>query len=101
MADTVFDYQALKSIIPHRYPFLLIDRVTLTDPDNAVGIKSADPPWSAQWPGFGAEKRRIGQLPLCNIFPSRLSESGRIFFDVEQIVDDLKCETGGVTVAAQ
>jgi beta-hydroxyacyl-ACP dehydratase FabZ len=41
MAETVLDYEAIKKIIPHRYPFLLIDRVTITDPDKtAVGIKS-------------------------------------------------------------
>ena len=41
MPPTVLDYDALKKIIPHRYPFLLIDKVTVTDPDKtAVGIKS-------------------------------------------------------------
>ncbi len=40
MADIVLDYDAIKKIIPHRFPFLLIDRVTITDPDkSAVGIK--------------------------------------------------------------
>ena len=41
MAETVLDFEAIKKAIPHRYPFLLIDRVTITDPDkSAVGIKS-------------------------------------------------------------
>src|SRR6266480_3593693 len=41
MSQTVLDYDALKKAIPHRYPFLLIDRVTITDPEkSAVGIKS-------------------------------------------------------------
>src|SRR5437016_2553671 len=41
MPPTVLDYDALKKAIPHRYPFLLIDRVTITDPEkSAVGIKS-------------------------------------------------------------
>ena len=40
MADIVLDYEAVKKAIPHRFPFLLIDRVTITDPDkSAVGIK--------------------------------------------------------------
>jgi beta-hydroxyacyl-ACP dehydratase FabZ len=38
---TVLDFDALKKVIPHRYPFLLIDKVTITDPDkSAIGIKS-------------------------------------------------------------
>src|SRR5580765_7627661 len=41
MSPTVLDFDTLKKIIPHRYPFLLIDKVTITDPDkSAVGIKS-------------------------------------------------------------
>jgi len=41
MSQTVLDFEALKKAIPHRYPFLLIDRVTITEADkSAVGIKS-------------------------------------------------------------
>jgi len=41
MSQTVLDFEGLKKAIPHRYPFLLIDRVTITEPDkSAVGIKS-------------------------------------------------------------
>ena len=41
MSQTVLDYDALKKVIPHRYPFLLIDKVTITEPGkSAVGIKS-------------------------------------------------------------
>jgi beta-hydroxyacyl-ACP dehydratase FabZ len=37
---TTLDFEGLKKAIPHRYPFLLIDRVTITEPDKtAVGIK--------------------------------------------------------------
>ena len=40
MSSTVLDFEALKKAIPHRFPFLLIDRVTITDPEkSAVGIK--------------------------------------------------------------
>src|SRR6266850_1260875 len=40
MPLTVLDFDALKKTIPHRFPFLLVDRVTITDPDKtAVGIK--------------------------------------------------------------
>lgn len=41
MADIVLDFDALKKAIPHRFPFLLIDRVTITEPaKKAIGIKS-------------------------------------------------------------
>jgi len=37
----VLDFEAIKAAIPHRYPFLLIDKVTITEPDKkATGIKS-------------------------------------------------------------
>src|SRR5579872_3803275 len=40
MPDVTLDYDALKRTIPHRFPFLLIDRVTITDPEkSAVGLK--------------------------------------------------------------
>jgi beta-hydroxyacyl-ACP dehydratase FabZ len=40
MSPTVLDFDAIKKAIPHRFPFLLVDRVTITDPDKtAVGIK--------------------------------------------------------------
>src|SRR5882762_634070 len=40
MSQTVLDFDALKKTIPHRFPFLLIDRVTITEPDKAAtGIK--------------------------------------------------------------
>jgi 3-hydroxyacyl-[acyl-carrier-protein] dehydratase len=36
-----FDYAAIERILPHRYPFLLIDRITAFEPDKRiVGIKS-------------------------------------------------------------
>src|SRR5690349_12907617 len=41
MPPTVLNFDDLKKAIPHRYPFLLIDKVTITDPDKtAIGIKS-------------------------------------------------------------
>ena len=40
MPDIVLDFDALKKTIPHRFPFLLVDRVTITQVDkSAVGIK--------------------------------------------------------------
>ena len=35
------DYQAIERILPHRYPFLLVDRVTEFEPDRRiVGVKN-------------------------------------------------------------
>ena len=35
------DYAAIERILPHRYPFLLVDRITELDPDKRiVGIKN-------------------------------------------------------------
>src|SRR5437762_2734441 len=40
MSEVVLDFESLKKAIPHRFPFLLIDRVTITEPDKkAVGLK--------------------------------------------------------------
>ncbi len=40
MPPTVLNFDELKKVIPHRYPFLLIDKVTITEPSkSAVGIK--------------------------------------------------------------
>jgi 3-hydroxyacyl-[acyl-carrier-protein] dehydratase len=39
--DTVFDYAAIERILPHRYPFLLVDRIVAFEPDRRiVGIKN-------------------------------------------------------------
>ena len=36
------DYSAIERILPHRYPFLLVDRITELEPDKRiVGIKDA------------------------------------------------------------
>ena len=41
MSDIVLDFEAIKKAIPHRYPFLLIDKVTITEVGKtATGIKS-------------------------------------------------------------
>jgi 3-hydroxyacyl-[acyl-carrier-protein] dehydratase len=32
-----FDYAAIERILPHRYPFLLVDRITEFEPDKRIG----------------------------------------------------------------
>ena len=40
MAEIALDFEAVKKAIPHRFPFLLVDRVTITEAGkSAVGIK--------------------------------------------------------------
>ena len=39
-APTVLDINQLQEIIPHRYPFLLIDRITLLSGYTAIGVKN-------------------------------------------------------------
>lgn len=41
MADPVLDIAAIVELIPHRYPFLLVDRVVELDPgERVVGLKN-------------------------------------------------------------
>ena len=40
MPDTSFDITRIQEVLPHRYPFLLVDRVTAVEPGvRATGIK--------------------------------------------------------------
>jgi beta-hydroxyacyl-ACP dehydratase FabZ len=36
----VMDIQAIRDILPHRYPMLLVDRIEELEPDRVVGIKN-------------------------------------------------------------
>jgi 3-hydroxyacyl-[acyl-carrier-protein] dehydratase len=50
------DYAAIERILPHRYPFLLVDRVTEFDPDKRiVGIKNVSRNEEHLWRGAGHE----------------------------------------------
>ena|SRR6185437_10416424 len=55
MPETILDFEALKKAIPHRFPFLLIDRVKITDPEkSAVGTKCVsgnEPFFQGHFPG--------------------------------------------------
>ncbi|MCL1916917.1 MAG: 3-hydroxyacyl-ACP dehydratase FabZ [Peptococcaceae bacterium] len=50
------DSQAIQKIIPHRYPFLLVDRIESCDPGKrAVGIKNVtvnEPFFQGHFPGY-------------------------------------------------
>jgi UDP-3-O-[3-hydroxymyristoyl] N-acetylglucosamine deacetylase/3-hydroxyacyl-[acyl-carrier-protein] dehydratase len=55
VSTPVFDIQRIAQILPHRYPFLLVDRVIELDPGNrGVGIKNVtvnEPFFQGHWPG--------------------------------------------------
>ncbi|RDV84730.1 3-hydroxyacyl-ACP dehydratase FabZ [Ammonifex thiophilus] len=52
----MMDVRAIQKLLPHRYPFLLLDRVTLLEPGKrAVGIKNVtvnEPFFTGHFPGY-------------------------------------------------
>ena len=55
-----FDYSAIERILPHRYPFLLVDRIVEFEPDKrVVGIKNV----SFDEPHLSADARDVS--PSC------------------------------------
>ncbi len=38
--DYVMDLEAIKKILPHRYPFILVDRILRMDENSIVGLKN-------------------------------------------------------------
>ena len=55
MLTLPLDYTAIERILPHRYPFLLVDRITELEPDKRiVGIKNVtvnEPFFQGHFPG--------------------------------------------------
>ena len=51
----VLDIQAIRDILPHRYPFLLVDRITELEQERIVGIKNVtfnEPFFTGHFPDF-------------------------------------------------
>jgi 3-hydroxyacyl-[acyl-carrier-protein] dehydratase len=51
----LMDIDAIREILPHRYPFLLVDAILELEPERIVGIKNvtANEPWSqGHFPDF-------------------------------------------------
>lgn len=51
----VMDIQAIREILPHRYPMLLVDRIEELEPDRIVGIKNVsvnEPFFMGHFPEF-------------------------------------------------
>ncbi len=55
VADSILDVNRIREIIPHRYPFLLIDRITYLEPGlKALGYKNVstnEPFFQGHFPG--------------------------------------------------
>src|ERR1043166_3470051 len=51
----VMDIQAIREILPHRYPMLLVDRITELEAERIVGIKNVtvnEPFFNGHFPDF-------------------------------------------------
>jgi len=55
-AKDIINVEQIQGLIPHRYPFLLVDRITdLVEGESAVGIKNVtfnEPHFQGHFPGF-------------------------------------------------
>lgn len=54
LSKTVYDIQQIERILPHRYPFLLIDRIVQMDKQTITGIKNItlnEPQFTGHFPG--------------------------------------------------
>src|ERR1700730_236406 len=52
---TTLDNDAIRAILPHRYPFLLVDRIIEMDAEHVVGIKNVtanEPFFLGHFPDF-------------------------------------------------
>jgi 3-hydroxyacyl-[acyl-carrier-protein] dehydratase len=52
---SVLDIDAIRDILPHRYPMLLVDRILELEPDRVVGIKNVtinEPFFDGHFPDF-------------------------------------------------
>ncbi len=52
---TVLDINEIRQILPHRYPFLLVDRIVEMEPERVVGIKNVtanEPFFTGHFPDF-------------------------------------------------
>src|SRR6266849_9593 len=51
----ILEINEIREILPHRYPFLLVDRIIEMEPERIVGIKNVtanEPHFTGHFPGF-------------------------------------------------
>ncbi len=54
LSKTVYDINQIEKILPHRYPFLLVDRIVAMDKETITGIKNItlnEPQFTGHFPG--------------------------------------------------
>lgn len=54
LTQTVYDIHAIMGMLPHRYPFLLVDKVVYLDQESVVGVKNVtmnEPFFQGHFPG--------------------------------------------------
>ncbi|HNR55769.1 MAG TPA: 3-hydroxyacyl-ACP dehydratase FabZ, partial [Flavobacteriales bacterium] len=52
--EPLFDIQAIEKMLPHRYPFLLVDKIMSMDDNSIVGVKNVtmnEPQFTGHFPG--------------------------------------------------
>lgn len=52
--EPLYDIQAIEKMLPHRYPFLLVDKIMSMDENNIVGVKNvtmSEPHFTGHFPG--------------------------------------------------
>lgn len=53
--DSPLTYEDIRAVLPHRYPFLLVDRILELTPERALGLKNVsgnEPFFAGHFPGF-------------------------------------------------
>ncbi len=59
---SVLDIEAIKNVLPHRYPFLLVDRVVEMDENRILTLKNVtvnEEFFNGHFPGAAAYARRV------------------------------------------
>ena len=59
----MIDIQGILDILPHRYPFLLVDRVLELEPERILALKNVtfnEPHFPGHFPGRPGDARRAG-----------------------------------------
>ena len=54
LTQTVYDIHSIMGMLPHRYPFLLVDKVVYLDQESVVGVKNVtmnEPFFQGHFPG--------------------------------------------------
>jgi beta-hydroxyacyl-ACP dehydratase FabZ len=86
------DAVAIQKILPHRYPFLLVDRIIEIDPPKIVGIKNVtlnEPFFNGHFPGHPI-------MPGVLILEAMAQTGGILLFDTQERPEEsIKLNSGG------